>query len=131
MLMMLLSSSTPADTAGPQLRSMLSNLHNQSVYFIGSPSNSSGLPITLVSGCFCMTWRSELDSQGLSLLGEALRSSLVAEVARSTAGQLLPSVPLASTWSLWFHCWHTVLPALLNSCIHRGCPQLIRALTAD
>ena len=41
-------------------------------------------------------------------------SSLVAEVARSAAGWLLPSVPLASTWLLWFRCWHAVLPTVPN-----------------
>ena len=45
----------------------------------------------------------------------------------TTAGRPLPSVPLESTWLLRFHCWHAVLPAVLNSRIHRGCPFLIRA----
>ena len=46
---MTLSSSTPLDTADPRLRSTISVLNDQSVYFIGSPSNWSGLPKTRVS----------------------------------------------------------------------------------
>ena len=47
--------------------------------------------------------------------------------ARSTAGWLLPTVPLASTWLLLFHCWHAVLPAVLNSL---WIPTLDLSLTA-
>ena len=54
-----------------------------------------------------------------SFLGESL--------PHTTAGRPLPSVPLESTWLLRFHCWHAVLPAVLKSRIHRGCPRLIRA----
>ena len=70
-------------------------------------------------------WHSEPAPQAhFSRLGESLPTSLeIAEVARTTAGRLLPSVPLESTWLLKFHCWHAVLPAR----IHRGCKRLIRA----
>ena len=108
-------------------------LENQSVHFIGSRTNSSGLPINscvdnsrqfLKSGRRCTL---NLTRQVTSMLGESLPSSLVAEVAWSAAGWLLRSVPLASTWLLWYRCWHAVLPVVLNSW---GYPRLIWALTA-
>ena len=73
------------------------------------------------------TWHSELAPQAhFSLLGESLPASLeIAEVARTAAGWTLSSAPLESTWSLRFHCWHAVLPAVLNSRIRRGCPRWI------
>ena len=85
------------------------------------------------------TWHSELVLQShLSQLGESLPSSLVAEVARSTAGRLLPSDPLVWTWLIWFRCWHAVPLAMLNLCgsharseLDRSPVRLLRFLLTD
>ena len=96
----LLSSLVPACSAGPRLRDKIS--------------------------VWWSTWHSEPVSQvHFSLIGELTASLEVAEVARTAAGRPLSSTPLESTWSLRFHYWHAVLPAVLNSRIHRSCPRLI------
>ena len=46
---MILSSTTPLDTADPTAPRYDLSLNDQSTYFIGSPSNWSGFPITRVS----------------------------------------------------------------------------------